>query len=160
MARQFSLPYQLPSDELLNPATDAAGRTSTYVSLKTMLKAWIIAKVAQGNAATVLFSPLQAKDTSGTSSKAIAAVPIWANQDTSGADGNTAQTAAATFTTSAALKNKRVIFEIQPETALDVANGFNHIGISTGASNAANITTADIFYLPAYAQASPPTIRV
>ena len=161
MARQFSLPYQIPPDTLLAAATDAAGRTSGYVSLRDCLKAWIVCKVNQGNAATVQFSVLQAKDSSGTSSKAISGnAPIWANQDTGAADGNTAQTAGTSFTTSAALKDKRVIFELQPEQILDVANGFSEIAVQTGASNAGNITSAEIFVLRGYQQASPPTDRV
>jgi hypothetical protein len=51
------------------------------------------------------------------------------------------QTAAASFTTSAAVKRKIVIFEIDP-AALDVANGFDCVRAVTGASNAANITSA------------------
>lgn len=161
MARQFSLPYQLAPDTLLGAAADAAGRTGQYVSLRNALKAWIVCKVNQGNAATVLFSPLQATSSAGASSKAISnAVPIWANQDCAGGDGNTAQAAATTFTTSATTKDKRVIFEIEPETALDVANGFSEITVSTGASNASNVTSAEIFVLGSYQGASAPTDRV
>jgi hypothetical protein len=55
-----------------------------------------------------------------------------------------AQTAAATFTTSATTKVKRIVFEIVPEQCMDVANGFDCIAVSTGASNAANITEAHL----------------
>ncbi len=154
MARQFSLPAQIPPVSMLKPGADAAGRTSTYRSLKYAHKAWIVCRVDQGNAATVAFTPLQAVDASGTSSKAIPATRIWANQDLA-TDGNTAQTAAASFTTSAAVKDKRVIFEIDP-AALDVANGFSFIAIQTGASNAANITFAEMFIMAEYQGAAPP----
>lgn len=160
MARQFSLPYQMPPDTLLAAATDAAGRTGAYVSLRNCLKAWIVAKVNQGNAAQVTFSVLQAKDSAGGSSKAIATAPIWANQDTAAADGNAVQTAGATFQTSAALKDKRVIFELTPDQVLDIANGFNHVALQTSASNAGNITSAELFVLPSYQGAAPPTDRV
>lgn len=154
MARQFSMPAQLPPVALLKPAADAGGRTSGYISLKNAHKVYLICRVNQGNAATVQFSPLQASDAAGNVSKAIPAVPVWSNEDLAAADGNTAQTAAATFTTSAAIKDKRVIFEIDP-SVLDVAGGFSYLGISTGASNAANITFAEAFVLERYQQAVP-----
>lgn len=160
MARQFSLVAQAYERHLLAPAADAAGRTSIYRSLKNALKAYVVVCINQGNAATVLLSLLQASAVAGTGSKAITATPIWANQDEAAADGDTAQTAAATFTTSAALKVKRIVFEIVPEQCMDLANGFDCIGISTGASNAANITEAHLVVIPAYQQASPPNSLV
>lgn len=159
MSRQFSLPYQIPPTALLAAATDAAGRTSTlYASLKNALKAWVVCRVNQGNAATVQFTPLQATDVSGTGSKAISATPIWSNADTTTiAAPGVKQSDAANFTTSAATKDKMVIFEITPEQCMDVANGFDCLGVSTGASNASNITSAEIFILGAYQQSSPPS---
>lgn len=158
MARQFSLPYQIPPTAMLAPAADAAGRTSGYFSLRNALKAYIVVHVNQGNAATVALTPLQAVDVSGTSSKAITATPIWSNADTSTvAAPGAAQTAAASFTTSAATKDKIVIFEIVPEQCMDVTNGFDCIAVQTGASNAANITAAELFVLGSYQQTSPPS---
>src|ERR1700730_17771127 len=115
MARQFSLPAQLPPVSLLGAAADAAGRTSSYRSLKNALKAYIVAEVNQGNAATVQLSVLQAKDVSGTGSKAVANMPIWLVNDTSVSDALVAQAQAASFITDATLKDKLVVFEIEPE---------------------------------------------
>lgn len=157
MGVQYQMPAQFPPVTLLPVAADAAGRTGVYASLRNALKAWIVCEVNQGNAATVALTPLQATDSSGTGSKAIAAVPVWLDADTSVSDALVAQVAAANFTTSAALKDKLVVFEIQPETALDVANGFNHIAVQTGASNAANVTAAHIFIWGAIQAAAPPT---
>jgi hypothetical protein len=145
--RAFSLPAELPATQLLNPAADSAGRTSAYVTLKNAIKAYIVVHLTQGNAATVALTPLQAQDVSGTGSKAINAVPIWSNLDTSLTSAVVSRTAAASYTTDAATKNKLVIFEILPEAAMDVANGFTTIAIQTGASNAANITFAEILTL-------------
>lgn len=156
MARQFSLPAQLPVIELLAPATDAAGRTSSYRSLRNALKAWIEVHMTQGNAATVALTPMQASAVAGTGGKVITAVPIWSNLDTSVNDTLTSRTAAANYTTDAAVKNKIVIFEITPESCMDIANGFDCIAITTGASNAANITSARLHVLNAIQSASPP----
>jgi hypothetical protein len=135
--------------DTLSPAADAGGRTGTYVSLKNALKAWIVYFVTQGNAATVALTPQQASDVSGTAAKAIPTVPIWADQDTAASSVTTRQTDGATLTTSAAVKHKMVIFEIDP-AKLDTANGFIAIAAQTGASNAANITSAFVVIAPRY----------
>ena len=158
MARQFSLPEIIPPVQLLNPAADAAGRTSGYVNVSKLDKAYIVCHLTQGNAATVQFSVLQAQDTSGTGSKAISATPIWSNLDESVTDQLTKQTSAASYTTDAATKNKVVIFEISPQDCMDLVNGFHTIAVQTGASNAANITEAMIYGLHRYQQAQPPSI--
>lgn len=138
---RLNLPENFTPYSLLEPAADAAGRTSAYHSLKGAVKAWILVYINQGNAATVLLSPLQATAVAGTGSKAISAARIWTKLD----EAFTVfvkQTEAATFTTDAALKKKIVIFELDPTKVFDQANSFDCIAVSTGASNAANITSA------------------
>jgi hypothetical protein len=158
MAKQYSLVQSFPPIALLAPAADAAGRTSPYRSLINAEKAYVIARVNQGNAATVAFSIKQAQDVSGTGAKAIAAsAPIWLQADTSVSDANVAQTAGASFTTDATTKDKIVIFEILPEQVLDIANGYKTIAITTGASNVANITAAELIVLRNYQGDSSPT---
>jgi hypothetical protein len=140
--RSFSLPAEIPPTQLLNPAADSGGRTSAYVTLKNAIKAYIVVHITQGAANTVALTPLQAQNVAGLNSKAINAVPIFTNLDTSLTSALTQQTAAANYTTDAGTKNKIVIFEILPEAALDLANGFTTIAIQTGASSASNITFA------------------
>ena len=167
MSDRFSLPYEMPPIDLLPPAADAAGRTSSYVSLRNALKAWIVVTVNQGNAATVALTPKQAQDSSGTGAKAIGGTdtttPIWLANDTStttGSDALVIQTAALNFTTDATLKNKQVIFELNPAAIMDLANSFDHIAFTTGASNAANITSAKLFILGSYRGQSQPSSYV
>lgn len=141
------------------PATDAAGRTSTYVSMKNMNgKAYIVCNITQGNAATIALTPVQATAVAGTGSKGLTNnVAIWVNQDTAAGDTFTRQTDAKTFTTSAAVKNKTVIFEI-PASALDINNDFDCIGLTTGASNAANITSVSVIGTQKYPGTASPTV--
>lgn len=161
MASQIQMAAQFPPVTILPIATDAAGRTGVYASLRNALKAWLIVEVNQGNAATVALTPLQATSSGGAGSKAIStAAPIWLNDATSASDALVAQAAALNLTTDATLADKLVIFEIIPEDALDIANGFNHISISTGASNAANITGARLHIWGSYQGATPPTTMV
>jgi len=157
MARQISMPYQFPPIALLAPAADSAGRTGSYRSLRNAIKAWIVYHINQGNAATVELTPQQAQDSSGTNAKAINAVPIWTNLNTSSSDALTAQAGAASYATDAGVHDKLIIFEILPEAALDLVNGFNHITAQTGASNAANITEAGLIIWEGQQGASAPT---
>lgn len=144
MSRQFNLIYCLPLVSLLAPAADAAGRASAFRSLKAACKAYIVVRINQGNAATVTLTPLQGQDVSGTGSKAVNALPIWLNNSTATSDAYVQQPAAASFTTDATIAEKIVIFEVLPEAAMDMVNGFRSISVTTGASNAANITSAEL----------------
>ncbi len=154
------IPESIKPVSLMAPAADAAGRTSAYISLKNVHRCWLVVHVEQGHAATILLSPLQATAVAGTASKVFAnAVPVWACQDAAADDSLEAQTAAVNFTTSAAVKSKIVVFEIDP-AKLDVAGGFDCIGLSTGASNAGNITSAMAYCAMRYASADPPSVLV
>lgn len=159
MARQFSLVAQAKINSLLAPATDAAGRTSGYVTLKNAHKAFVVVHITQGNAATIALSLSQATTVAGGSAKAVSnTFPIWSNLDVAASDTLVSRTAAASYTTDAGVKNKIVVFEILPEAVLDIANGFDCVAVTTGASDAANITSAVIYLTPLrYAQATPPT---
>ena len=153
-----TLPEEAAFALLLAPATDAAGRSSAALNTKLGHKILIIVTIDQGNAATVTLTPEQCSDTSGTGNKAIPATKIWANQDALASSVLTAQTDAATFTTSATLKKKMVIFEIRPES-LDIAGGFQFLRITTGASNAANLTYAHAVLVPGrYAGVTVPNV--
>ena len=159
MARQFSLAQHLAIAQLLPPAADAAGRTSNYLNVGKGHKAWIVVHVSQGNAATIALTPLQAKDVSGTGSKAITATRIWVDSNEGVSDAKVLQSPnAANFTTDAGTNNKTVIFEILPEECMDMANGFHTVAIQTGPSNAANITEAMLYADPRFQQAIPPTL--
>lgn len=137
---------------LLAPAADAAGRTSTvYIDVTNLRGAVkLVAFINQGNAATIALSPVQASASDGTGSKAIsAAVDIWSNLDMAASEVFVQRTAATSYTTDAGVKVKMVIFNINPQV-FDTANGFKYLGLTTGASNAANITSAFIIGDPRY----------
>lgn len=142
--RQFNLVYELPIVSLLAPAADAAGRSSSFRSIKAAAKAYIVVRVNQGNAATVTLTPQQGQDVSGTNAKAMNAMPIWLCNAAGASDAYVPQTPAASFTTDATLAEKIVIFEVLPEASMDMANAFRSVNVSTGASNVANITSAEL----------------
>lgn len=139
---------------LLNPAADAAGRTGDWVSLKNAIRAEIVVTITQGNAATILLTPLQASAVAGTGSKVLTvAVPIKVTLDCAATSVPAEQTKAVNYTTTADVAEKIVRFFVDPAT-LDIANGFDCITLSTGASNAANITQAMIIIEPRYVDSS------
>ena len=146
---------------ILNPAADAAGRSSSYVSMKYYRKCLLVIGITQGNAATIALTPQQATAVAGTSAKALSQnCRIWSNLDAATNDTLTARTAAKSYTTDAGTTNKTVIFEIDA-AELDSANSFDCIGFTTGASNAANITSGvAILSGCRYPSATPPTARV
>jgi hypothetical protein len=131
---------------VLDPAADAAGRNGRWFNAGLAETMALVAYINQGNAATVALTLQQAQDSAGTGAKALAVnVPIYASADISAVGGDlvTRQTDGVAFTTDAGVKPKIVIFAI-PDNALDVANGFKYLRIVTGASNAANITSAEV----------------
>lgn len=144
----LTIPEEAYIVSMLAPAADAGGRTSGYLSLKNALKAWIVCHINQGNAATIALTPAQATAVAGTGTKAITATNIWTNLDMAAANQYTKQTAAASYTTDAGVKVKVVVFELNPTYCMDVAGGFDCVAITTGASNAANITSAFLLVQP------------
>jgi hypothetical protein len=148
--------------DVLTPAADAAGRNSDAVSLKNFNLAIVEASINQGNAATIALTLQQCTAVDGTGAKALTVnVPIFASQDVGGASGDvlTRQTDGVAFTTSAALTRKTVRFVIDPAT-LDLAGGFDCLRVTTGASNAANITSARVILLPTYPQTPQSSARI
>ena len=161
MAGKFSLYVQAPPIGILPAAADAAGRTSGYRSLRNILdKVAIVCRVNQGNAAQVTFTPMQAQDDLGTGAKPLAnAVPVFYNADTASSDVLVPQSYATDFQTDANLADKIVMFEFQT-SELDLANGFGHIAIQTSASNAANVTSAEMIGILRFQQQVPPSTLV
>lgn len=161
MSASFSLYVQAPPVGVLPAAADAAGRTSGYRSLRNILdKVALVCRVNQGNAAQVTFTPMQAQDDLGTGAKPLAnPVPIFYNADTASSDVLVPQTFASNFQTDANVADKIVIFEFQV-SELDIANGYGHIAIQTSASNAANVTSAEIIGRLRYQQQVPPSTLV
>lgn len=145
--------------ELMPLATDAAGRTSDWISLKNAIRVTIFVSITQGNAATILLSLLQATNVSGGSGKAGPAVPIWSNLDTAASDAIVRRTDGATYTTDAGVKNKIVVLDVDP-SMLDVEGGFDCIAISTGASNVANLTGAMALVEMRYGGENMPSVIV
>jgi hypothetical protein len=147
-------PESLHVADVLAPAADAAGRASDAVSLKHFTGVAIVeASINQGAANTVALTIQQCTAVSGAGAKALTAgVPIYASQDVGGTAGVvlTRQADGTSFTTSAAIARKTIRFVI-PAATLDLAGGFDCLRLTTGPSNAANITSARVLLFPRHA---------
>jgi len=147
------LPENFKVVEAITPQAGAA-ITGDYVSLKNVLMAWVIMHINQANAATMAITLEKATAVAPTGSTAITtAVPIWANEDCAASDTLVRQTDAVSFTTSAAVKHKMVVFQVDPATL----GAFDCLTVITAASNAANITSGLYVLAERYQQATPPT---
>lgn len=123
--------------------TTNGGVTGDYISMANVLRAYIVVTLKQTVAAATGIDPVQCKDISGTDVKAFTkTLPIWSNEDVSTDSTLTAQTAAVTYNVANTAKTKKVIFMVDSEK-LDIANGFDCIGVtidnSSQATNFCNV---------------------
>ena len=159
---RLSIPETLAIVDLLVPKSDAAGREVTiWPSLKNAIKAWIVCYIDQGAANTVDCIPLQTTTVANTGNvdKVLSHdVLISSNLDMALATAFTKETAHTHYVTDAGVKHKCVVFEIDPNQAMDVNNAtpFDCIGMSFGASAAGNITSAFLVIQPKYAGCPQP----
>lgn len=162
----MALNITLPEDFKLvdasgGPVTTNGGVTCDYVSLKNVVKAWIVASFTQAAAHATGIDPKQATAVAGTSAKVFANVlPIWANEDTATSDTLVRQTSAITYNVTADIKKKMVVFEIDP-ALLDVDNGFDVLGCTVDDSGEATDFVHVLYVLQTkYPQATPPSAIV
>lgn len=81
---------------------------------------------------------------------------IWANEDVATSDTLVRQTDAKSYSVTADIKNKQIIFEI-PVASLDLANGFDCINIiSTDSTEATNFVSVTAFIDTRYKEDVPP----
>jgi hypothetical protein len=136
-----------------------AAITGDYISMRDCGRVGVLVHINQAAANTVAITIEQAKTAAGGSSTALVkTVPIYANEDCDASDTMVKKTDAVSFTTSAAIKTKTVLFQID---SIDLTDGYDFITVKTGASNAGNITSAEYILSDLrYAQATPPSVIV
>lgn len=151
-------PETLKIVEGIEPKADGAGTSGDYVSLKNVHKCTIVAHITQGNAATIEIGVTEATAVAGTGAAAITAdMQIWSNLDCAASDTMVRRTDAATYTTDAGVKHKQVVIVVDPSI---LSAGYDCIMVTTGASNAANLTSVQYFLETRYPQATPPAAIV
>lgn len=141
----------------LAPQVDAV-LTSDKISLKNAHKAWIQVLMQQTTADQCTITPLQATNVGGAGKALSADVPIWADLDVAASDALAAATAAKAYQLDAGVKNKVVWFEIDPAAALDLANGYDCIYVTSSGSAAGNILAVNFYLDMRYKQAVLPSV--
>jgi hypothetical protein len=143
--------------QLANPKTTNGGFTTDYVSLKNVNKAYIVAEMTQAVGHATALAPYQSTDVAATGAKVFTNVlTIMANEDTATSDTLVRKTDAVNYTVTNDIKNKQVIFEIDPSN-LDTANDFDCIALVVAdSSQATNFASVTAFLDMKYREDVPP----
>jgi hypothetical protein len=150
-----SLPSECKVVQLKSPTTTSSAITTRYVSLKNALKAWIVVNLTQAVGHATPLTPRRATDVAGSGAANLAGnVLIWACEDT--VLGEIAPVpAAGSYTVASDIKNKQVIFEVDPAA---LGEGFDCLALLIGASaQITNFASVDVYLLSRYQQATPPS---
>jgi hypothetical protein len=158
MASTMTFPDRFGMTVALKPATDAAGRTGDYVRISEAHRAYLVVIINQGASNTVQVSLSKATAAAGSGATAVTeTLRIWAAQDVETTNVLAAQTAAASFTTSATTTVKQIVFEINPG---ELGATYDFVAPVTGASSASNITAAYVITEPFVAFAGGDNLMV
>lgn len=134
---KLSIPEQNAAVTGLAPVTTNLALTADYISMKNVISATIILTFTNAAAFANVISLYQATAVAGTGKKAIAkACPVFYNEDVAASDTMTRGTSAVSYTLTADIKNKKVIFEVDAEK-LDVDNDFDCLTVGIDASSEA-----------------------
>jgi len=157
----MNIPENFKLVQLIQPRTTSGGFTSDYVSLKNCKKATIIIELTQAAGHATNFALAQAYAVAGTGTKVLTnECEIWANEDVATSDTLVKQTDAKDYTVAADIKNKMIVFEIEPSICMDINNvstPFDCLGVVVANSGeGTNFASITAILEPRYSQATPP----
>lgn len=146
--------------ELLTPGTtDGAGRTSDAISLKNVQRCWVVCSSAHAAATACVWTLMQATDVAiGTNKVLTNAVPITYNADCASSDVMSRATAAKNYTDAAAATHQIVIFQVDPDVALDVDGGYDCLYVTTGGAAANTVMSVIALCEMRYEGETVPTV--
>lgn len=147
------------------PATTTSGaNTAGYVSVKTLQWLWIIVHLKQAVGHATVITVKRASAVAGGDVTTLANdVQVWANEDCAASDTLVKQTDAKSYTVAADVKNKLIVFGIDPAGLGEISAGTaaDVVTVASGASaQATNFWTVEYLGLTRYGQATPPSIVV
>ena len=144
---------------ICNQTTNGA-LTGDYVCLKNAVACTVVVILDQAAAHATAITIEQATSAIGGGTTPITnVVPIWQNADTAATDTLVRATDAVSLTVGADIKEKMVVFHIDPST-LDVANDFDWITVKTSASTEITNFATAIYVLEAKFQGDPPPTAI
>ena len=138
--------------------TTNGGVTSDYVSLKNVLRAWIVLQFTQAVGHATVVQPQVATAVAPTGAASITfSARIWSNEDTAASDTLVVRTAAASYTLTNDIKKKQVVIEIDPAEAVAQGSTYDVIGFTiSDSSQATNFVSGQFLLEMSYQQATPP----
>ncbi len=157
MGKSF-LPEGLMPVVLQQPATTNGGISSDYLCLKNINRCYLLVSLTQAVGHATGIDVMQATAVAGTGAKVMGKVmPIWANEDVAASDALTQQTAAVTYNVAATVKNKLVVFQVDP-ALLDTDNDFDCINVLVDDSSQATNFCSIVALCEMKYQGSVPTV--
>lgn len=144
-------------DATAGPVTTNGGVTADYVSLKNMLKAWIVVQFTQAVGHATSVQPQKATAVAPTGAVSITKnVRLWKNEDTAASDTLVAATAATSVAVDAVIKKKMIVIEIDPANG-DFDENYDVLGFTiSDSSQATNYVSAMYVLQTKFAKATPP----
>jgi hypothetical protein len=137
------------------PKTTNAALTSQVVTLKNAIRATLVLNFTNAVGFASVPTLKQATDIAAATNAAGPVSRIWANEDCAATDTLVAQTAAASYTMAADIKNKQIVFEIDPAALSD---GYDCVYCTIATSSqATNFVSGEWIIETNFAQATPPT---
>lgn len=151
----ISVPTKFKIVQAFAPKTTNAALTSQVVTLKGAVKAWLVLHFTNAVGFASVPTIKQATTIAAGTNAAGPTCRIWANEDTAATDTLVAQTAGASYTMAADVKNKMVVFEIDPASLTDTYVCV-YCTIATS-SQATDFVSGEWLIQQNFAQATPPT---
>jgi len=144
----------------IQPRTTNGGFSSDWISLKNVNKAYVVVNLTQAAGHATAFTLAQATVVAGSDTKALTnEALIWANEDCAATDTLVRQTDAKSYTVTNDIKNKMIVFEVDPASALDVENNFDCISLTVANSGeASNFASIEFYCDMKYREDTPPTV--
>lgn len=143
--------------QMFNPQTTNGSLTSQVISLKNVHMAEVVFNFTQAVGHATTPTLVQATSIAGTTNKAGPTSQIWANEDCAATDTLVAKTAGASYAVTNDVKNKIVVFRVDPNS-LDIGNGYDCIYFTIATSSqATNFVSATAYLYNRYAGNPPPS---
>lgn len=140
-----------------SPETTNGGKTADYISLKNAAWVWVIVNLTQAVGHATAFTLNRATAVAPTGATTLAAdVQVWANEDAAASDTLVRQTDAKSYTVSNNIKNKQIVFGIDPAT---LGGSYDVLTVlAADSSQATNFWSVTYLVETRYPSATPPTV--
>lgn len=143
-------------DATAGPVTTNGGVTCDYVSLKNVIKAWIVLQFTQAVGHATVIQPQKATAVAPTGEVSVTSShKIWSNLTTAVTDTLVKRTAATSYTLNNDIAKKMVVIEIDP--ALEWKEDYDVLGCTISDSSQATNYVSGMYILQTnYQMATPP----